>query len=290
VVDIADNIHVVWVEKAGETDPAEVYYKNSMDAGSSWSAPKRLTWTTGDTFQPCIRADSNNRLYVVFHDYTSGNAEVYFKKSTDGGSTWMAMKRLTWNSGASVFPTMAVDSNDNIRLTWIDTTSGNSEIYYRHSLDKGSTWSAVKRLTWNSGISTRPFVITDPSNAIHIFWDDDTPGRREIYYKKSSDGGLNWSGLKRLTWTTGHSQEANAAIGPGTNHLYLVWHDFTNNSEIYFKESTNGGSTWLPLKRITWNAGLTFHPNVAVDSNQYVHLVYDDRGPGNYEIFYRNRK
>jgi hypothetical protein len=70
-------------------------------------------------------------IYVVWDDNTSGNWEIYFKNSDNGGATWIT-KRLTNNAGMSFFPAIAVDG-PNIYVSWEDYTSGNSEIYFKKS-------------------------------------------------------------------------------------------------------------------------------------------------------------
>ena len=68
---------------------------------------------------------------------------------------WTPAKRLTWNSGDSRLPAIAVDSSGNLHVVWQDDTPGNSEIYYKKSTDGGATWTTSQRLTWNSGASQR---------------------------------------------------------------------------------------------------------------------------------------
>ena len=78
---------------------------------------------------------------------------------------------------------------------------------------------------------------------IHLVWFDDTPGNREIYYTKSTNGGTSWT-TKRLTYNTGESDYPNIAI-TSNDHIHMVWHDDTPGSrEIYHKKSTNGGVSW----------------------------------------------
>jgi len=60
-----------------------------------------------------------------------GDSEIYYKKSTDGGSTWTAGNSLTANSGDSLSPSLAVYGSDNIHVFWYDFTPGNAEIYYK---------------------------------------------------------------------------------------------------------------------------------------------------------------
>lgn len=96
-----------------------------------------------------------------------------------------------------------------------------------------------------------------------------------------------WQPTRRLTWSSQSSAYPAVALGP-SGHIHLVCHagDFSNQ-EIYYKKSTNEGVSWSPTKRLTWNAGLSNHPDIAVDSSNRVHVVWCDKTPGNFEIFYR---
>jgi hypothetical protein len=73
-------------------------------------------------------------------------------------------------------------------MLWSDDTPGNVEIYYKRSMDGGTTWTAFPasdpRFTMTSGDSWCPDIAVDSSDNLHIVWDDDTLGNQEIYYKK----------------------------------------------------------------------------------------------------------
>ena len=81
----------------------------------------------------------------------------------DGGATWTAAQRLTVNPGMSVFVSMACETSSALHLAWEDITPGNSELFYIKSTDGGASWTPEKRLTWNSGRSTRPVLVVDPA-------------------------------------------------------------------------------------------------------------------------------
>jgi len=170
---------VVWSNQIA--DISEIYYKKSTNGGTSWTT-KRLTYSSSSSSRPTIAIDSNNHLHIVWEDDSPGNEEIYYKRSTDGGSTW-ATKRLTYNSGSSYNPTIAADFNNHLHVVWFDMTPGNSEIYYKMSTDSGTSWS-TKRLTYNSGNSRAPDIAADSNNHLHVLWWDDSPGNFEIYYKR----------------------------------------------------------------------------------------------------------
>jgi hypothetical protein len=124
------NIYVVWKDETPEND--EIYFKRSVDGGATWAANKRLTNNAGISNYPTIATDILN-IYVVWHDNTAGNYEIYFKRSVDGGATWAANKRLTNNAGISNYPAIAAEGS-NIYVVWEDNrdyTPGNSEIYLK---------------------------------------------------------------------------------------------------------------------------------------------------------------
>ena len=80
-----------------------------------------------------IAIDLSNNIHVVWLDSTPGNYEIYCRKSTNGGVTWGGVKRLTWNSGSSYNPAIAMDSSNNIHVAWNDETPGN----WRYITGKG---------------------------------------------------------------------------------------------------------------------------------------------------------
>jgi hypothetical protein len=71
-------------------------------------------------------------------------------------------------------------------MAWYDDTPGASEIYYKRSTDGGSTWGMSQRLTWTSDTSSTPVLAIESNNALHLVWEDNTPGNYEIYYKKGT--------------------------------------------------------------------------------------------------------
>jgi hypothetical protein len=103
----------------------------SQVAQGDWTTAQRLTWTSGFSGEPDIAIDSNNVIHVVWYDNRPGNNEIYYKNSSDGGTTWMASEKLTWNSGDSGWPDIAADPSGNLHLVWYDDTPGNREIFYR---------------------------------------------------------------------------------------------------------------------------------------------------------------
>jgi hypothetical protein len=130
-VDSSGNVHVVWSEFSTESPDGQIYYRKSADGGATWIKSQRLSWTAANSVLPAIAVDSSDNLQVVWQDDTSGNYDIYYTRSTDGGATWATSQRLTWTPGISFETAIAVDSSGNLHVFWCDGTPGNNEIYYK---------------------------------------------------------------------------------------------------------------------------------------------------------------
>jgi hypothetical protein len=60
------------------------------------------------------------------------------------------------------------------------------------------------------------------------------PGNLEIFYKKSTDGGINWI-TKRLTYKGGSSGVPDIAIDY-SEQIHVVWPEKLYNYEIHYKK------------------------------------------------------
>ena len=88
-------------------------------SAQTWGTEKRLTWNAGNSSHPSVATDSSDHIHVVWDDDISGNFEIYYKKSTDGGNTWTT-KRLTTNPRDSFYPVIATDAScmNTIKIEW----------------------------------------------------------------------------------------------------------------------------------------------------------------------------
>lgn len=243
-----DILHVVWFDFRNGSE--EIYYKRSPDGGISWSPDRRLTYSSGQASFPSISVNGPN-VFVVWEDSRDGNFEIYFKRSTNGGLNWENDTRLTNSTGGSLESSMSVNGSV-VHVVWMDYRDGNHEIYYKRSPDGGISWGLDKRLTNNTSVSSSPSVSVSGS-VVSVVWLDTRDGNNEIYYKHSTDGGINWGVDKRLTNNTAISLYP--CVRASGSQVNVVWNDKRDgNEEIYYKRSSNSGVTWGSDIRLTNNA------------------------------------
>lgn len=275
-------VHIVWLdERDGNT---EIYYKRSTDGGVSWGADVRLTNALADSWYPSVSV-SGPVVHVSWMDFRDGNNEIYYKRSTDAGVNWSVDTRLTNNTAESWDPAVSV-SGQVVHIVWEDDRDGNYEIYYKGSTDGGISWGADTRLTNNAAGSGYPCVSVT-GQVVHVVWHDDRhfSFQYEIYYKRSTDGGLSWGSDVRLTNNAANS--AYPSVHVSGSGVHVVWHDERDgNSEIYYKLSADGGVSWGTDTRLTNSPFSGGYPSVSV-SGQVVHVVWQDQRDGNWEIYYK---
>jgi hypothetical protein len=174
-------VHVAWYNFA----QGQIYYKRSSDSGQLWTPDTCLTNSSFWAQCPSI-AVSGPLVHVVWEDWRDGNAEVYYKRSSDHGFTWGSDRRLTFDSTFSRYPSLAA-SGTRVHTVWHDHRDGNEEIYYKHSTDGGVTWGSDVRLTYDTSYSDLPTVAVGGA-VVHVVWYDGRSGNPEIFYKRNPTG------------------------------------------------------------------------------------------------------
>ncbi len=285
-MDAGGNINVVWAHSP-DISFTDIFFSRSTDGGATFSTPKNLSNNTGDSSGPQIAVDVSGNISVVWADTTSPNADIFFSRSTDGGTTFSTPKDLSNNTGgifsfALLFPQIAVDASGNINVVWANNTL---TIFFSRSTDGGATFSTPKNLS-NAGGSFQPHIAVDGSGKINVVWRGSTPGNADIFFSRSTDGGATFSTPQKLSNNTGESELPQMVVDSSGN-INVVWHDVTpGNLDIFFSRSTDGGATFSTPKNLSNNTGNSSGPRIAVDGDGNSNVVWVDTTPGNSDIFF----
>ncbi|MDP1620985.1 MAG: hypothetical protein Q8M08_01470 [Bacteroidales bacterium] len=259
---------------------------------AQWKPDNRLTNNPGTSWTSFSNARniaaSGDTVHFVWYDDRNGNNEIYYKRSTDGGSIWGGDTRLTYAPGNSYAPTIIV-SGSTVHVFWCDIriADTNEEIFYKRSEDAGTTWGKDTRLTFAPWHSEFPSIAISGS-VLHLVWTDvrNEIGDYENYYKRSTDGGLTWEPDIRLTNNIAYSGfPCVAASGPA---VHVVYEDQRHGTgEIYYKRSLDEGRTWGSETRLTNDHAESWNPCISVIGST-VHVVWNDNRIGSaYEIYYK---
>jgi hypothetical protein len=305
------SVHVVWGDV--RSGSAEIYWRPSADGGASWEEERRLSDPPFESWVPSVAA-AGEEVRVAWVDLRDGNEEEYVKISRDGGRHWGPDTRLTVDGADSWAPSIVLSSGV-AHLAWFDRRDAG----VRHDEVEAQLDAILALMGLPSGppppsdphtyylppfrarVEEKSRRIQDAVAAWVASGGDPVRLERElreferrmrdwetgweIYYTRSTDGGLSWLPEVRMTEASGVSARPSLAVD-GENVL-LVWFDSRDGDfEIYFKQSRDGGETWLPDLRLTEAAGDSAHPTVAARGGA-VHVLWHDTRDGNAEIYHR---
>ena len=289
-VDSSGSIHIVWSDDMPGNK--EIYYKKSTDGGATWTTSKRLTWDSANSSAPCVAVDPSDNLHVAWMDgrISLYYDTLYYKKSTDGGATWSANKRLTWGETQAGLPKIAVDASGGLHVVWGNHDYPESnEIYHRKSTDGGASWTASQNISQTSWDSHNPAVAVDNLDRLHVVWQEEPPEEEpfefdEIYYARSAKGASAWSTSQNISLTDGISDRPDIAVDH-SGRIHVVWDESLNNTEICYLRSVDGGVDWSTSRRLSWLEGKSFAPKIAVDSLNHLHVLWFEETSG--DIYYK---
>ncbi|HYX56050.1 MAG TPA: sialidase family protein, partial [Nitrososphaeraceae archaeon] len=288
------SVYVVWRDNSSGND--DIYFSASADNGTSFSSIENLSDNIGRSDEAQITAVGAN-VYVVWRDNSSGKDQIYFKRSSDNGNSFYPTEDLSNNNGSSTNPQITAIGN-NVYTVWSDTTTGNGDIYFKSSIDNGTSFASSKNLSRNLNGTAHFPQLEATGNNVYVVWQDETPERGGIRYRASNDNGNNFS----ITRVLSQKNDVNAnspQIAVSENTVYIVWEDnsrsgngnSSKNFDLLFRVSTNGGSNFTNTKVLTKNPGDSFDPQTAI-SGENMYAVWEDNTAGegtslNWEVRFR---
>jgi hypothetical protein len=230
-----------------------------------------------------------NNVYLVWTDDTTGNKDIYFKRSVDNGTTFGSIENLSNNPGNSTDARIGVYQNK-VYLVWTDDTTGNGDIYFKRSVDNGTTFAETENLSTNNTSPSSGAQISAVGNNVYVAWQDIASGNNEIFYRQSNNTGEKFRGVSEISNTRSISGESAlypqlSAIG---ENVYAVWQDkVSGNNEIFLRGSNDGGNKFSGIKNLSRNnTGDSIAPRIASSGNN-VFVVWTDTEPGKAQIYAR---
>ena len=144
-------LHFSWVHD-NSTSGANynVYYKRILNAGSSPSIPSTYVSIASSGYQEYVipggidvGPDGNPQIAYVYSTSSNGNGDVRYRRSNDGGISFLSYKNISSRNTEEIDPAIAVDDQNNPTVVWRDARAGNCDIYVSYSDDQGTTWKSA---------------------------------------------------------------------------------------------------------------------------------------------------
>jgi hypothetical protein len=259
ILAVGDTLHVVF----NSHHPGVGYgigYLRSADAGLTWSTQRELADTANtNPNQRCNIMAFGPNLMAVWWTYFPGSfheRNIAYSVSRDNGATW-AVPAYIFDPNWDLIGEVNATNIDSVIII-VFNANINSELTYfsTRSTDFGASWSDTLRLFVVDGAS-RPDQAAS-NGVIHYAW-----GGRfvfgdsyDVYYIRSTDGGLSWSPNVMLSEDDDHPSQAPALAVDELGNPAISWWDFKYSpyqltGDILARWSRDMGGNWLPESQVT---------------------------------------
>ena len=194
-----------------------------------------------------------------------------------------------------------VAQGDVVNVAFNDLRTGNSEVYFTRSLDRGRSWLASpirvtnRPLTAYAGVGKIEMVARGDLRV--LAWADGRDGLplghgsrgRDVYVARSTDGGLTWSPDQRINHNlpVGGMLLGNApllAASADGQHVYCAW----DGNGIVIVVSHDFGATWQPFETVVSPPTHSASSANLAASGSSVYLAWygrDSGTSGGYDIY-----
>ena len=277
----------------------QIYVKKSIDGGMTWTDEIRISTYSGmgsyHQRGACIAVDGNDYLHVVWSGRATGyttHEQIWYVKYVTSWSTPIRISTYSdMSTTGEVAPVLAIDSNNYLHVVWYGRATGypENQIWYSRYV---TSWSYPLRLSTASGMSTtaqgQPCIAVDSLNRLHVVWYGFATGYTtawQIWYRRYV---TSWGAITRISTYSNMATNLSAQpciIADSNNYLHVVWSGratgFTVAVQVWY--AFYDGTWHTPVRISTYTFMSSYpqaFPNVAVDSDDYVHVVWYGKATG----------
>ncbi|MCE7749736.1 MAG: hypothetical protein GPJ51_15225, partial [Candidatus Heimdallarchaeota archaeon] len=259
---------------------------------------------------PSLAVDSFDNVHVVWEDFTDytgsgSDCDIFYKLWNASTSSWITTEVVsTASTSASDYPSLAVDSFDNVHVVWADLfdygySGSDRDIFYKLWNASTSSWTTIEVVsTESTENSADSSLAVDSFDNVHVVWTDWTL-LAGIFYKLWNASTSSWTTFEVVTPKITHSATDPSLAVDSSGNVHVVFETYDDYSgsgtdqDIVYKKRFASTSSWTSTEVVTTDSILSLYPSLAVDSSGNAHIVwmnennYNDSGT-DWDIFYRS--
>ncbi|MEO0073119.1 MAG: T9SS type A sorting domain-containing protein [candidate division WOR-3 bacterium] len=290
--DYSGNVHVVWHTSTGTG--RGLYYKRWDIETGNWSNDTLLIPGNGYQQEDASIAcrPGGNEVHIVWRGRSAvlANYQVHHIEYIPN-TGWSGVTQVTDYGYDHTAPCCAVDTNDNVHISWYGRDHGGStnQVFCKSRID--GVWGSIEQVS-----NTNPdgnhydcaIAVNIAGNNVHVVWEG---------YPASGSGTRVWHRCRQNgTWTDTDTLSNYAGVNyspciavhrDGTVHV--AWSGPTAASpstrQIVYAGRYNG--VWTVPEQLTERSGTNvLNPNIACDIADGIHIVWYDLASGNNDVYY----
>lgn len=210
------------------------------------------------------------------------------------GTTWDEPVQVSQSTYVAWFPDLAVDSQQNVHLTWcysIDRVAEEIEEDWErllYTVGDGQEWAEPNEIVPPTEPIIRHALAIDSDDVLHLVYRHYIPGHFTGLYYIQAPAADAWSARSwsepRLVSARGRNYAADLAVD-SQGVLHLVFEDGGDEeseecpfcSDTFYRHSTDGGQTWsTPINLIPTSSAGAFRYQMEIDRRDVIHVTWDE--------------
>ena len=294
-VDLQDRLHLLFDYSPGSG--FDVYYRQApADDGfteGNWQHPQLLNFRWNSYLSDI--AVRGNALNVVMDDAGALDApcpacaDIYFRRSIDGGETWSSPVSLRPSPVGSARPRIRVDPAGVLHVTWDEGWDHNSGggvpnySVYMLSPDGGDSWSTPTIVELPQGSSAQLAAAGDGRGGVLLVWRSAAEVSPGIYFQWSTDWGETWTepaaipAIMAGPWSAQDDRYDMALDAAGRIHLLAAGVTSAEQGRRALYHLEWDGERWSPPATVYDRAGVPEYPQLAIDGAGGAHATWHVR-------------
>lgn len=202
--DSPESVYMLWQEIifSGGSHGGDMLFAHSDDGGATFSEPLNISNSVGGDGKGRINAKvwangsydlaagPDGALYAAWTEY---DGPLWFSRSTDGGKSFTAPRRVTGGGNAmpARAPSLALGKDHTLYLAWTTGENDNADIHVARSGDGGATFAEPQAVAPGKGYADAPKLAVSPDGMLHLVYAQSRGGpfdKYHIRYTRSADG------------------------------------------------------------------------------------------------------
>ncbi len=244
----------------------------------AWNAPLPLFSIDKHVRGPTLLADSSGTVHLFFQIVRNPTGSLpdtlmYARRDARG---WSTPIMLIGGDDSLAYPVVVIDARGFVHVVF----SGRYGrlIYLRahlSQLGEQKAWTDPETLSDGGVFSSA--LLTEGEQTLHLAY---AARGTDVYYRRSDDGGRNWSDPVRVSnvGKSGQATDGPSIAQDGHGRLHAVWTQFRLPSGwppmgAYYSRSLDGGATWSPPRQFSGEGYGA--PAVIARGDGEVHVVWN---------------
>lgn len=286
-VDSRGTIHLAFEDDtavAAFNEGNEVFYSRSTDGGVTYSNPVKISTNSRVSFSSALALDSAGNIAITYSSLSADSigSSIFFSRSTDGGNSFSPPKLLTPPMQISDLPSIAIDRNNNILVTYADFAVGGPLLFAVRSTDGGANFSAPLQITPSgNGVNGFGYVAFDSRGAAYVVYNDVRSDVATVKLITAADG-INFTAPRVVSDVgTAPAFFPHLAVDNSDNIYVTFYNRFGTrvdlfNREIIVIKSSDRGASFSAQLNVSNNRGQSTFPFLVSDRRGNISVVWED--------------